>query len=139
MLCLLPAYVFGPGNEMTSRGGLATLAVLATAVSAALLAPALSRAQRAARAGLLACAALAAAGSATEFSLLLVKSPWPASELCSVPEAARQSVFRNTTDWSHYLTPWPDEALGAWMDKAERRPVPPADRSLPCWSRGGVS
>ena len=138
MLCLLPAYVFGPGNEMTSRGGLAPLAVLAVAAAAALLAPALGRAQRLARAGLLACAALAAAGSATEFSLLLVKSPWPASELCSVPEAARQSVFRNTTDWSHYLTPWPDEALGAWMDKAERRPVPPADRSSPCWPRGGV-
>ena len=141
MLCLLPAYVFGPGNEMTSRGGLAPLAVLAVAVATALLAaPArLSRAQRLARTGLLACAALAAVGSATEFSLLLVKPRWAASEHCSVPEAARQSVFRDTTDWSHYLAPWPDESLDVWMDEAERRPVPPADRSLPCWPRGGVS
>jgi hypothetical protein len=138
MLCLLPAYVFGPGNEMTSRGGLAPLAVLAVAVAAALLAPALSRIQRIARAGLLACAALAAAGSAAEFSLLIVKPAWPASERCSVPEAARQSVFRNSTDWSHYLAPWPDEALDDWIEEADRRPVPPANRSPPCWPRGGV-
>jgi hypothetical protein len=139
VLCLLPAYVFGPGNEMTSRGGLAPLAVLAVAVAAALLAPAVGRAQRLARAGLLACAALAAAGSATEFSLLLVKPAWPASERCSVPEAARQSVFRDTTDWSHYLAPWPDEALDDLIEEADRRPVPPANRSPPCWPRGGVS
>ncbi len=139
MLCLLPAYVFGPGNEMTSRGGLAPLAVLAVAVAAALLAPALGRAQRLARAGLLACAALAAAGSATEFSLLVVKPAWPASERCSVPEAARQSVFRNSTDWSHYLAPWPDEALDDWIEEADRRPVPPPNRSPPCWPGGGVS
>lgn len=139
MLCLLPAYVFGPGNEMTSRGGLAPLAVLALTVAAALLAPAQARAQRLARAGLLACAALAAVGSATEFSLLLVKPAWPASERCSVPEAARQSVFRDTTDWSHYLAPWPDETLDDWMDEADRRPVPPANRSLPCWPGSGVS
>ena len=141
MLCLLPAYVFGPGNEMTSRGGLAPLAVLAVAVAAALLArPAvLSRSQRFARTGLLACAALAAVGSATEFSLLLVKPRWAASERCSVPEAARQSVFRDTTDWSHYLAPWPDESLDDWIEEAEPRPVPPANRSPPCWPRGGVS
>jgi hypothetical protein len=138
MLCLLPAYVFGPGNEMTSRGGLAPVAVLAVAVAAALLAPAPGRAQRLARAGLLACAALAAVGSAAEFSLLLVKPRWAASERCSVPEAARQSVFRDTTDWSHYLAPWPDGTLDGWMEEAEQRPVPPASRSLPCWPRGGV-
>jgi hypothetical protein len=141
MLCLLPAYVFGPGNEMTSRGGLAPLAVLAVAVAAALLArpAALDQAQRLARTGLLVCAALAAAGSATEFSLLLVKPRWAASERCSVPEAARQSVFRGATDWSHYLAPWPDETLDDWIEEAEPRPVPPADRSPPCWPRGGVS
>jgi hypothetical protein len=141
MLCLLPAYVFGPGNEMTSRGGLAPLAVLAVTVAAALLArpAALGPAQRLARAGLLVCAALAAAGSATEFSLLLVKPRWAASERCSVPEAARQSVFRDSTDWSHYLAPWPDESLDDWLDEAERRRVPPPNRSLPCWPRGGVS
>ncbi len=138
MLCLLPAYVFGPGNEMTSRGGLAPLAVLAVAVAAALLAPAPGRTRRLARAGLLACAALAAAGSATEFSLLIVRPPWPASERCSVPEAARQSVFRNTTDWSHYLAPWPDESLDDLIEEADRRPVPPANRSPPCWPQGGV-
>jgi hypothetical protein len=138
MLCLLPAYVFGPGNEMTSRGGLAPLAVLAVAVAAALLAPAPARAQRLARAGLLACAALAAAGSAAEFSLLIVKPAWPASERCSVPEAARQSVFRSVTDWAHYLAPWPDAALDDWIEDADRRPVPPANRSPPCWPRGGV-
>jgi hypothetical protein len=141
MLCLLPAYVFGPGNEMTSRGGLAPLAVLAVAVAAALLArpAALDQAQRLARTGLLVCAALAAAASATEFSLLVVKPPWPASERCSVPEAARQSVFRDTTDWSHYLAPWPDGTLDDWIDEADRRPVPPPSRSLPCWPGGGVS
>ncbi len=141
MLCLLPAYVFGPGNEMTSRGGLAPLAVLAVAVAAALLArpTAPGRAQRLARTGLLVCAALAAAGAATEFSLLLVKPRWAASERCSVPEAARQSVFRGTTDWSHYLAPWPDETLDDWIEEADRRPVPPANRSPPCWPRGGVS
>ena len=63
----------------------------------------LDQAQRLARTGLLVSAALAAAGAATEFSLLLVKPRWAASERCSVPEAARQSVFRGATDWSYEI------------------------------------
>jgi hypothetical protein len=139
ILCLLPAYVFGPGNEMTSRGGVAPLAVLAVVVGAALLAPAgPDRGRRLARAGLLACAALAAAGSAMEGSLLVARDPWPASERCSVPEAARQSVFQGSTNWSHYLAPWPDERLEGWMEEPEERPVPPPARSPRCWPRGGA-
>jgi hypothetical protein len=138
MLCLLPAYIFGPGNEMTSRGGLAPLAVLAVVVASALLAPVRDRAGRLARAGLLGCAALALAGSVMEGSLLVAKPAWPASEQCSVPEAARQSVFRDITDWSHYLAPLPDEALEDWMEEADPRPVPPPARSPRCWPRGGA-
>ncbi|MBV1798419.1 hypothetical protein [Siccirubricoccus sp. G192] len=138
MLCLLPAYVFGPGNEMTSRGGLAPLTVLAVVVATALLVPALGRAQRLGRAGLLACAVLALVGSAMEGSLLVTKSPWPASRECSVPEAARQSVFRGTTDWSHYLAPWPEPLLKGWMRRPVLRPVPPPGGEPNCWPNGGV-
>ena len=141
LLCLLPAYVFGPGNEMTSRGGMAPLAVLAVACGAALLVPVPRQDGRGhclARVGLLACAALGAAGALMESSLLLTKSPWPASGRCSVPEAARQSVFQGSTNWSHYLAPWPDRELEGWLEQPELRPVPPPGGSPPCWPQGGV-
>ncbi|WP_426957519.1 hypothetical protein [Muricoccus radiodurans] len=137
MLCLLPAYIFGPGNEMTSRGGLAPLAVLAVMSAVALLAPAASRAQQAARGGLVVCAVLATLGSAMEGSLLVAKRPWAASDHCSFPEAARQSVFEDSTDWSHYLAPWPEATLRGWMRDPVRRDVPPPGVSPPCWTEGG--
>ncbi|HEY8611976.1 MAG TPA: hypothetical protein VIL69_11865, partial [Roseomonas sp.] len=71
ILCVLPAYVFGPGNEMTARGGMAPLTVLAVVAGAALLAPVAGRAQRAARVALLACSALALPGAMMEASLLV--------------------------------------------------------------------
>jgi hypothetical protein len=73
-----------------------------------------------------------------EGSLLVARDPWPASERCSVPEAARQSVFQGSTNWSHYLAPWPDERLEGWMEEPEERPVPPPARSPRCWPRGGA-
>ena len=138
VLCLLPAYVFGPGNEMTARGGMAPLAVLAVVAGAALLAPAgASRRRRLARGALLACAVLGAAGSATEGSLLVTHRPWPASTHCSLPEAARQSVFQDSTDWAHYVAPWPEPALQAWMRQPVPREVPAPGVSPPCWPNGG--
>jgi hypothetical protein len=138
ILCLLPGYVFGPGNEMTSRGGLAPLAVLAVAAGAALLAPAVPGrgAPRLARAALRGVAVLALAGSVMEGSLLVAKPAWPASEACSVPEAARQSVFQDSTDWSHYLAPWPEPSLEPWMEDPEERVLPPPSRSPNCWPEG---
>ena len=138
MLLLLPAYVFGPGNEMTARGGMAPLAVLAVAVAAALLAPAgtpasatgRARARRLARAALLACLPVAALGALAEGSLLLAKPAWPASTHCPLPEAARQSVFDDATDWAHYLVPWPEPRLRPWLrDPAVR----PGGADTPCW------
>jgi hypothetical protein len=123
LLCLLPGYLFGPGNEMAMRGGVAPLAVVAVTAAAALLAPAAGRpARRIGRAGLVACAVLAATGSAMEASLLVTHAPWPASRDCSLPEAARQSVFTGATDCSHYVVRWPDASLRAWLaDPAPRR------------------
>ncbi|WP_140883459.1 hypothetical protein [Muricoccus nepalensis] len=137
LLCLLPAYVFGPGNEMTARGGMVPLAVLAVVAGAALLAPAPDRRRRLARGALIACALLGAAGSAMEGSLLVTHRPWPASTHCSFPEAARQSVFADSTEWAHYVAPWPEPALGAWMREPAARPVPPPGVSPPCWPGGG--
>jgi hypothetical protein len=131
LLCLLPAYVFGPGNEATSRGSQAALAILAVLAGAALLRspPSLPRTV------LRVVAALALLGSLTEASLL-TKGPWPASTNCTVPEAARQSVFRDTTDWSHYLAPWPDGTLQGWLQPPHPRPIP--ERSPNCWPAGSV-
>jgi hypothetical protein len=139
LLCLLPGYVFGPGNEMVSRGGMGPLAVLAVAAGAALLVPwraPLSGASAVARLGLRMVAALALAGAMMEASLLVTKRPWPASDVCSVPEAARQSVFRDSTDWSHYLASWPDAGLRWWMAEPRFRPVLAAGASPPCWPHG---
>lgn len=132
MLCLLPGYVFGPGNEMTMRGGIAPLVVLAVAAAAALLAPAVERAHRVGRAGLVVCAILAAIGSAMEGSLVVTHPPWPASHGCSLPEAARQSVFEPSTDWSHYVVRWPVTALQVWLAPPRPRRVEPNVLAR-CW------
>jgi hypothetical protein len=132
LLALLPLYVFGDGNELAARGSQAALAVVAVAAGSALLLARPGWRRRLLLAGL----ALAALGQATEASLLL-RPAWPPSE-CSVPEAARQSVFRSTTDWSHYLAPWPEPRLAPWMRDTEARLVPLVGKDEPCWPRGGV-
>ncbi|MBP0491512.1 hypothetical protein [Roseomonas indoligenes] len=136
LLCLLPLYVFGPGNEMTARGGMAPLAVLAVVVAAALLAPAAGRAGRIARRALLACCVLALAGAATEASLLL-KPAWKASGHCDFLEAARQSVYADSTEWAHYLAPWPEPLVSPWMREPPRRPADRTAQAPPCWTGGG--
>ncbi|MBP0446604.1 hypothetical protein J8J14_17655 [Roseomonas sp. SSH11] len=135
LLCLVPAYVFGPGNEMTARGGMTPLAVLAVAVAAALLRPATSRAQQAARRVMLAFAVVALGGAVMEASLLL-KRPWPASAECSLTEAARHSVFARTTDWAHYLAHWPEASLSGWMREPPLRPSEREAGGAPCWPEG---
>lgn len=134
MLCLLPGYVFGPGNEMTMRGGIAALAVLAVAAGLALAAPAETRAARRARAGLLACGLIAAAGAAYEARVLVTREPWPLSAHCSLPEAARQSVFSGHATWDHYLARWPDPTLAPWLAAPGARVAEPRD-GRPCWPR----
>ncbi|MCR0983576.1 hypothetical protein [Roseomonas populi] len=136
LLCLLPLYVFGPGNEMTARGGMAPLAVIAVMVAAALLAPAAERTGRIARRALLACGALALFGAAMEASLLL-KPAWKASESCDLLEAARQSVYAHTTEWAHYLAPWPEPQISPWMKAPPPRPVDRTSEAPPCWTGGG--
>ncbi|WP_301590293.1 hypothetical protein [Sabulicella glaciei] len=132
LLCIVPLYVFGPGNEAASRGSQAALAILAVAGGAALLqAP-----PGGWRNFLRGVAAIAFAGSLMEASLLIEHEPWEASERCTVLEAARQSVFRDTTDWSHYIAPWPDPTLERWMQVPHPRPLP--ERSIPCWPGGTV-
>lgn len=135
-LCLLPLYVFGPGNEMASRGAMAPLAVLAVTAGAALLVPWAEARSRPAWVALRVAAVLAVVGAATEASLLLTRPAWTASAACSVPEAAHQSVFDESTDWSHYLAPWPDAALRPWLERPALQPLPPADRAPRCWPRG---
>jgi hypothetical protein len=130
LLCLLPFYVFGPGNEMTMRGGIAALAVLAVAAAAA-LARAAPGWRRRLLAGVL---ALGAAGQAME-ATILAHPPWPPSEDCTLPEAAAQSVFTDT-DWSHYVVPWPDARLRALLAPAEARQVDPETVSR-CWPAEG--
>jgi hypothetical protein len=137
LLCLLPGYVFGPGNEMTARGGMAPLAVLAVVSAAALLAPAVGRAQRTARAALITCSILAAGGAVMEASLLVTKQPWPASDRCPLLEAAHQSVFDETTDWAHYLARWPSETLTTWMKEPVLRPTEKTGQETPCWPLRG--
>lgn len=139
LLCLLSAPVFGPGNEMASRGGMAPLAVLAVMAGVALAVPAAGAGRQAAMAVLLLVATLAAAGAATEASLLLVHAPWPASRACPVPEAARQSVFHGSTDWSHYLAPWSDPALRPWLASPRPRALPLPAEAPRCWPRGSAN
>lgn len=131
LLCLIPLYVFGAGNDFVSRASQPALAVLAVAGLAALW-----HARGASRVVLRLVAVLALLGSLFEASLLVAHEPWEASERCTVPEAARQSVFRDVTDWSHYLAPWPDPLLEPWMAVPHPRPLP--TRSLPCWPDGSV-
>ncbi|NKC30404.1 hypothetical protein [Falsiroseomonas selenitidurans] len=126
LLALLPLYVFGPGNEMTMRTGIAPLAVLAVAAGFGLQ-QATPGWRRRLLAGLLLVAGL---GQAMEASLLTLK-PWAASRDCALPEAAAQSVF-DATDWSHYVVPWPDADLQALLADPVLRPVDP-DRLARCW------
>jgi hypothetical protein len=136
LLCLLPLYVFGPGDEMTSHGGMAPLAVLAVAAGAALLVPRVRAQSHAAWLGLRLVAVLAAIGAVMEASLLITRPAWPASRDCSVPEAAHQSVFDDSTNWSHYLAPWPEPVLRPWMKVPVLRPLLPDDQAPRCWPRG---
>jgi hypothetical protein len=126
MLALLPLYVFGPGNEMTMRTGIAPLAVLAVAAGLALVlsAPGWRRGLLAALLG------LGAAGQAMEASIL-ANRPWRASRDCTLPEAAAQSVF-NATDWSHYVMRWPEEGLRGVLAPLRMVEVQPAAVSR-CW------
>lgn len=135
LLVVLPAYVFGPGNEMTMRTGIAPLAVLAVAATAAMLAPAASRAARFGRGLLVATLLIGAAGQAMEASLLVAHRPWRASRDCSVPEAAAQSAFSGTTDWSHYVVPWPDVRLAPMLRDPDARGLHPSALAR-CWSGG---
>jgi hypothetical protein len=134
MLVVLPAYVFGPGNEMTSRGGTAPLAVLAVVSAVALLAPAPDRARRVARGALLAAVAVAAAGSAMEGSLLVTRPAWAPSAHCSLPQAARESVFDDSTDWAHYVVEGPFPRSLGWMREPMRRAVPAHGTGRRCWA-----
>jgi hypothetical protein len=126
MLVLLPLQVFGPGNEMTMRTGIAPLAVLAVALGLAL-----AQAAPGWRRGVLAgVALLGAAGQVMEASIL-ANPPWRASRNCTLPEAAAQSVF-DATDWSHYVMRWPEEDLRGIL--APLRPVQvPGPAVARCW------
>lgn len=125
LLCLLPLYDFGPGNEMTMRGGIAALAVLAVA---AVLALEHARGWR--RGALAALLLIGAAGQVMEASIL-THPPWRASQGCTLPEAAAQSVFTDT-DWSHYVVPWPERTL-ALLLAAPRELVVDPETVARCW------
>ncbi len=129
-LVLLPLYIFGPGNEMTMRGGIAPLTVLAVAIVAALLGPG----RRLLRRVLVGAVVIGMMGQAMEASLLTLE-PWPASRDCSLPEAAAQSVFTDT-DWSHYVVPWPLPRLARMLAAPEDRQIGPETVSR-CWPEGG--
>ena len=135
LLAVLPAYVFGPGNEMTMRTGIAALTVLAVAAGIALLVPARTRAARNGRRLLLATLVLAAVGQAMEASLLVAHPPWSPSRDCTVPEAAVQSAFSGTTDWSHYVVRWPDPALRLLLREPVPRVLDPEAQPR-CWGGG---
>jgi hypothetical protein len=137
ILSLLPSYVFGPGNEMTMRGGMAPIVVLAVSAAAGLVAPAAGPMARIGRTGLVSCAILAAIGSLMEASLVATHPSWRASRSCSLPEATRQSVFTGSTNWSHYIAKWPDPLLQAWLAPPEPRPVE-TNALARCWPDGGV-
>jgi len=127
LLCALPLYLFGPGNEMTMRGGIAAFALLALAAGLGWrLAPPGWR-----RATLALVLILGAAGQAMEASIL-ANPPWKASPGCSLPEAAAQSVFEESTDWSHYVLPWPDPRLAPLLAPVQPRLVDPANLAR-CW------
>jgi hypothetical protein len=130
LLGLLPLYVFGPGNEMTMRGGIAPLALLAVAAGLAVRRGAPGR-WRALLGGVVLVGAL---GQAMEASIL-IHPPWRASGRCTLPEAAAQSVFEDSTDWSHYVVPWPDPLLARTLAAPAPRAVDPASVAL-CWADG---
>ncbi|HEY8609749.1 MAG TPA: hypothetical protein VIL69_00485, partial [Roseomonas sp.] len=67
----------------------------------------------------------------------VAKPAWPASPECSFLEAARQSVFASTTEWAHYLAPWPDETLSGWMKEPLPLTVERTQEAEPCWPHGG--
>ncbi|HEY0524954.1 MAG TPA: hypothetical protein VGD08_16290, partial [Stellaceae bacterium] len=138
MLCLLPFYVFGPSDEMTMRGGIAPLTVLAVAIGIALGLPEPTGAgsaaalRRGARGALAVCLVIAAAGALNELSPVVLKPVWPLSRQCALPEAARQSVFRDA-DWSHYFAHWPSSPLlDGWLATPRQRLVETDDVG-PCW------
>ena len=82
-------------------------------------------------------AALELVGAVLKASLLVTRPVWSASRDCAVPQAARQSVFEGSTNWSHYLAPWPERVLAPWKAAPVVRPLPPPDQAPPCWPRGG--
>lgn len=126
LLVLLPFYVFGPGNEMTMRGGIAPLTVLAVSAGLALWRDGHAWARRALVAALL----VGAAGQVMEASIL-AHSPWRPSQGCTLPEAAAQSVFTNT-DWSHYVVPWPEQPLDRILAPPQELSIDPMSVSR-CW------
>ncbi len=127
LLALLPLYVFGPGNEMAMRGGIAPLAVLCLAAGIAV-----QQASSAVwRGALVVALAIGAAGQVMEASIL-IHPPWRPSPGCTLPEAAAQSVFEDSTDWSHYVIPWPEPRLLALLAPPEPRIVDPANLAR-CW------
>lgn len=126
LLAVLPLYEFGPGNEMTMRGGIAPLTLLALAAGIAWV-----RAPRGAWRSLLGATLLVGAlGQAMEASILIHR-PWPPTQGCTLPEAAAQSVFTDT-DWSHYVVPWPNPRLAALLAEPAAREVDPENVSR-CW------
>ena len=134
VLCVLPLYIFGPGNEMTMRGGIAPLTVLAVAAGIVLGLPRPVRggaAQRTVQAVLAVCVAISAAGALNEASPIVTRPAWPLSRNCALPEAARQSVFQSTS-WRHYLAPWPAPSLEPWLATPRERLVETKDVG-PCW------
>jgi hypothetical protein len=131
LLVLLPLYVFGPGNEMTMRGGIAALALLAVAAAVAAWRGLAATWRRV----LLAALVLGAAGQAMEASILL-NPAWPVSRGCTLPEAAAQSVFTDT-DWSHYVVPWPEPLLERMLATPEPRVVFP-ETVARCWPEPDV-
>jgi hypothetical protein len=130
LLAILPLYVFGPGNEMTMRGGIAALAFLAVAAALALL-----QAAPGWRRNLLALLlGIGALGQGMETSILF-NEPWAPSRGCTLPEAAAQSVFTDT-DWSHYVVPWPERTLAALLAAPAERRVDP-ETVARCWPEEG--
>jgi hypothetical protein len=109
------------------RGGIAPLALLA--VGAALT---MALAARGVLRTLLGVALLVAlAGQAME-ATILIHPPWEESPGCTLPEAAAQSVFQDSTDWSHYVVPWPEPALRHLLAPPDPRIIDPAAVAR-CW------
>lgn len=127
LLALLPLYMFGPGNEMTMRGGIAPLALLAVAAGLALRRGAPGAWRRA-----LGCVVLVGVLGQVMEASILIHPPWRASARCTLPEAAVQSVFEDSTDWSHYVVRWPDPLLRQVLATPAERVVDPATVAL-CW------